>query len=159
MKKVNIHANAIDMLKRMSNEDQLKAMPKNELAQTIHAFSLGFAPWCDYHCKNRGDDGCDQCIQAWLDRPAEETEVPLLKVPINGDLTTCKHLSEVKQGDTILLMGRHYVTLHDAHQDMAHPRNEWHVEASYQEGNTVLYECLYENSFLDGMATIVIGKA
>lgn len=57
-----------------SNQEWLRAMSRDDLTDTIHAFHLGYAPWCDYHCKNNGDDGCDVCIRAWLDKPATEAK-------------------------------------------------------------------------------------
>lgn len=58
--------------KAKTNEQQFKTMDKKELATTIHALHLGYAPWCDHHCENRGDDGCDKCILSWLEKPATE---------------------------------------------------------------------------------------
>lgn len=43
----------------------------DELATMLHAVNLGYAPWCDYHCENKGDDGCDNCIKKWLQQPEE----------------------------------------------------------------------------------------
>ncbi len=43
----------------------------DELATTLHAVSMGYKPWCDYHCENEGEDGCDNCIKEWLQQPAE----------------------------------------------------------------------------------------
>lgn len=57
-----------------SNKEWLRAMSRDDLTDTIHAFHLGYAPWCDYHCRNKGDDGCDVCIRAWLDEPATEAK-------------------------------------------------------------------------------------
>ena len=57
----------------MTNADRIRAMSDDELATTIHAISLGYKDeWCDYHCENQGDDGCDNCIKKWLKQPAEE---------------------------------------------------------------------------------------
>lgn len=55
---------------KQTNADRIRASD-DELATTIHAVGLGYAPWCDYHCENRGDDGCDNCIKEWLQQPAE----------------------------------------------------------------------------------------
>lgn len=55
----------------MTNSDSIKATD-NELATMLHAVKMGYAPWCDYHCENEGDDGCDNCIKKWLQQPAEE---------------------------------------------------------------------------------------
>lgn len=58
----------------VSNADRIRAMSDEELATTIHAIRLGWtATWCDYHCENEGDDGCDKCVLAWLEQPAEVT--------------------------------------------------------------------------------------
>ena len=58
----------------MSNADRIRAMSDEELATTIHAIRWGWtATWCDYHCENEGDDGCDKCVLAWLKQPAEVT--------------------------------------------------------------------------------------
>lgn len=54
----------------MTNEKRLLSFNKEELATTIHAFHLGYAPWCDHHCKMQGEDGCDKCILNWLGMPA-----------------------------------------------------------------------------------------
>ena len=53
--------------------DQIRAENNDELKVTIHAFSLGFKPWCDFHCENEGDDDCDKCIENWLHQPVEES--------------------------------------------------------------------------------------
>lgn len=57
--------------KIVTNADRIRAEDDDEIKTEIHAFSLGFKPWCDYHCENEGDDGCDNCIEAWLQQPAE----------------------------------------------------------------------------------------
>jgi hypothetical protein len=54
-----------------THADCIRAENNDELKGTIHAFSLGFKPWCDFHCKNEGDDGCDKCIENWLQQPAK----------------------------------------------------------------------------------------
>lgn len=54
--------------KPMTNADRIRDTD-DELATMLHAVKLGFAPWCDYHCENEGDDGCDNCIKKW--QPAE----------------------------------------------------------------------------------------
>lgn len=54
----------------MTNADRLHAA--DELANMLHAVKMGYSPWCDYHCENEGDDGCDKCIADWLKQPAEE---------------------------------------------------------------------------------------
>lgn len=54
----------------MTNADRIRATD-DELATMLHAVKLGYAPWCDYHCENQGDDGCDNCIKKWLQMPAE----------------------------------------------------------------------------------------
>lgn len=57
----------------MTNADRIRAMSDEELATTIHAIRLGWKGlWCDFHCENEGDDGCDKCIEDWLKQPAEE---------------------------------------------------------------------------------------
>lgn len=58
--------------KVITRADQLRAMTYEQLAPVIFAFKLGFAPWCDHHCENEGDDGCENCILKWLQSPAEE---------------------------------------------------------------------------------------
>ena len=60
--------------KPITNEKSLRSQSKDDLVTTIHAFHLGYAPWCDYHCKNKGDDGCEKCIRTWLDKPATEVQ-------------------------------------------------------------------------------------
>ena len=57
--------------KPQTNADRIRVMSDGELKTEIHAISLGFKPWCDYHCENQGDDGCDNCIGKWLQQPAE----------------------------------------------------------------------------------------
>ena len=58
----------------MTNADRIRADNDDGLKETIHAFSLGFKPWCDFHCENEGDDGCDKCIENWLQQPAEVSD-------------------------------------------------------------------------------------
>lgn len=53
-----------------TNADRIRATD-DELATMLHAVKMGYAPWCDYHCENEGDDGCDNCIKQWLKQPAE----------------------------------------------------------------------------------------
>ena len=53
-----------------TNADRIRATD-DELATMLHAVKMGYAPWCDYHCENEGDDGCDNCIKKWLQQPAE----------------------------------------------------------------------------------------
>lgn len=55
----------------MTHADRIRAENDDGLKETIHAFSLGFKPWCDFHCENEGDDGCDKCIENWLQQPVE----------------------------------------------------------------------------------------
>ena len=57
--------------KPMTNADQIRAMRDEELEPTILAFKLGYAPWCDHHCENEGEYGCDTCILNWLKQPVE----------------------------------------------------------------------------------------
>jgi hypothetical protein len=57
--------------KPKTNADRIRAMSDEELAEEFHAIMLGWNEWCDYHCENRGDDGCDKCILKWLKQPAE----------------------------------------------------------------------------------------
>lgn len=57
-----------------SNADRIRAMTDEELAEYIHAVSLGWQDWCDYHCENKGDDGCDNCILALLKQPVKDGE-------------------------------------------------------------------------------------
>jgi hypothetical protein len=56
----------IDHKKPMTNHDRIRAMSDEELKDSILAVSLGYSQWCDYHCENKGDDGCDKCIKKWL---------------------------------------------------------------------------------------------
>ena len=56
--------------KAMTNADRIRATD-DELAIMLHAVKMGYKPWCDYHCENEGDDGCDNCIKKWLQQPAE----------------------------------------------------------------------------------------
>ena len=58
--------------KKNTNARRIQTQSIEELGADIHAFSLGMTPWCDYHCKNRGDDGCDKCIQKWLQAEVKE---------------------------------------------------------------------------------------
>ena len=58
--------------KTITNADRIRAMSDEELAEEFYAIMLGWSEWCDYHCENRGDDGCDKCILKWLEQPAEE---------------------------------------------------------------------------------------
>ena len=53
-----------------TNADRIRATD-DELSTVLHAVKMGYAPWCDYLCKNEGDDGCDNCIKKWLQQPAE----------------------------------------------------------------------------------------
>lgn len=55
---------------KQSNADRIRATD-DELATMLHAVKMGYKPWCDYHCENEGDDGCDNCIKKWLQQPAE----------------------------------------------------------------------------------------
>ena len=55
-----------------TNADRIRAMSDEDLKDSILAVHLGYNPWCDYHCENKGDDGCDRCIEKWLKQPAEE---------------------------------------------------------------------------------------
>lgn len=55
----------------LSNQERIQNASEDDLVTEIHAISLGHKPWCDYHCKNQGDDGCDKCIQKWLQKGAE----------------------------------------------------------------------------------------
>lgn len=56
--------------KPQTNADHIRATD-DELATMLHAVKMGYRPWCDYHCENEGDDGCDNCIKKWLQQPAE----------------------------------------------------------------------------------------
>lgn len=56
--------------KPMTNADRIRSSDE-EVATMLLAVKLGYAPWCDYHCENEGDDGCDNCIKKWLQQPAE----------------------------------------------------------------------------------------
>lgn len=60
----------IDHEKPKTNADRIRATD-DELATILHAVKMGYRPWCDYHCENEGDDGCDNCIKKWLHAPAE----------------------------------------------------------------------------------------
>jgi hypothetical protein len=62
----------VEWWKPDTNADRIRAMSDEELAEEFHAIMLGWNEWCDYHCENRGDDGCDKCILKWLKQPAEE---------------------------------------------------------------------------------------
>ena len=55
-----------------TNAQQIQGWIRGELKDFILAVSLGHAPWCDHHCANKGDDGCDKCIEKWLQQPAKE---------------------------------------------------------------------------------------
>lgn len=57
--------------KPMTNADRIRAATDIELESVLLAVKLGYAPWCDHHCVNEGDDGCDNCIKKWLQQPAE----------------------------------------------------------------------------------------
>ena len=57
---------------KATNGDRIRAMSDEDLKDSILAVHLGYNPWCDYHCENKGDDGCDRCIEKWLKQPAEE---------------------------------------------------------------------------------------
>lgn len=57
-----------------TNADRIRAMSDEDLKDSILAVHHGYAPWCDYHCENKGDDGCDRCIEKWLQQPAEDFE-------------------------------------------------------------------------------------
>ena len=59
----------------VTNADHIRSMTDEELANTIHSISLGWkgqTNWCDFHCENPGDDGCDKCILNWLKQPYKE---------------------------------------------------------------------------------------
>ena len=57
----------------MTNGDRIRAMTDDdELTTEIHAISLGYRPWCDYHCEDDCDDGCENCIKAWCQQPVKE---------------------------------------------------------------------------------------
>lgn len=58
-------------IKPKTNADSIQST-EDELATTLHAVKMGYAPWCDHHCENEGDDGCDNCIKNWLQQPAKE---------------------------------------------------------------------------------------
>ena len=58
----------------LTHGDDIRSEADEKLATTIHAVSLGWAPWCDHHCANQGEDGCDNCIKDWLAKPAEKGE-------------------------------------------------------------------------------------
>lgn len=60
------------MLTPDTNSKNIRLMKEGDLVEFIHAVSLGYKPWCDYHCKNEGDDGCDICIRKWLSKPPKE---------------------------------------------------------------------------------------
>lgn len=142
----------------MTNEEWLKSLPKGDLASTIHAFHLGYSPWCDHHCKEYADDGCDNCVAKWLKMPATEPSDARPSVASESrviDIVQCtsKHISTIKRGDKILLLGHNYVAHSDACQDMSHPCKEWHVEVQSLENG--LYECLYESSFMHGMTVVL----
>ena len=55
-----------------TNADRIRAMGDDELADGLLAVSFGMKPWCDFHCENQCDDGCDNCIKAWLQQPVKE---------------------------------------------------------------------------------------
>lgn len=54
-----------------TNADRIRAMSDEELEPLIFAVKLGYAPWCDHHCENEGDDGCDTCVLKWLKQPVD----------------------------------------------------------------------------------------
>ena len=56
--------------KPQTNADRIRATD-DELATILHAAKMGYRPWCDYHCENEGDDGCDNCIKKWLQQQVE----------------------------------------------------------------------------------------
>ena len=58
------------MQHKKTNADRIRATD-DELATMLHAVKMGYKPWCDFHCENEGDDGCDNCIKEWLQQPAE----------------------------------------------------------------------------------------
>ncbi len=67
-------ANYMPRLFPRNNADRIRAMSDEELAEYIHAVSMGWQDWCDYHCENKGDDGCDNCILDWLKQPVKDGE-------------------------------------------------------------------------------------
>lgn len=56
--------------RKQTNADRI-CVNEHELATMLHAVKWGYAPWCDYHCENEGENGCDNCILSWLQQPAE----------------------------------------------------------------------------------------
>ena len=42
-------------IKPKTNADRIRATD-DELATMLYAVKLGYAPWCNYHCENQGDD-------------------------------------------------------------------------------------------------------
>lgn len=68
-KKTNCNA-CCPLTNPQTNADRIRASD-DELATMLHAVKMGYKPWCDYHCENEGDDGCDNCIKKWLQQPAE----------------------------------------------------------------------------------------
>jgi len=53
-----------------NNLEELQYMSANEMRDFLLAVSLGLKEWCDYSCENPGDNGCDKCIEKWLqDQP------------------------------------------------------------------------------------------
>jgi hypothetical protein len=61
----------VESQREKTNADRIRAMSDEDLKDSILAVHHGYAPWCDYHCENKGDDGCDRCIEKWLKQPAE----------------------------------------------------------------------------------------
>lgn len=57
--------------KKATNADRIRDMSDEELEEGIRSLSLGYEPWCDYHCKMKGEDDCNRCLRIWLQQPAE----------------------------------------------------------------------------------------
>lgn len=58
--------------KQKTNADRIRAMSDEELGMFVLAAHLGYKCWCNFHCENEGDGGCDKCIAEWLKQPVEE---------------------------------------------------------------------------------------
>lgn len=48
--------------------ETIKGMTPEEMADFLQAVMLGFAPWCDFSCENKGEKNCVECIKIWLAR-------------------------------------------------------------------------------------------
>lgn len=58
----------------MTNFERIKQMTLEEIETGIRAIFLGFDPWCDRHCKMRGEDNCNTCLRKWLESEADKND-------------------------------------------------------------------------------------